>query len=267
MAVQMATGSPPWKKLGLTNPVSLFQHISNATGPPDMEMNEVEAVSGVVDGRHKLDLFKNLVAICFERVPENRPSAKNLLDHFFFVVDHSLSIDEKSECCGLFSPESTCSKISPSSPLGINFSPIRLPVRRRNSIGAPSSPFFSPPLPRSSQKRASRPLLSPVPDASEWPTWAREKLISAENRQSLAKPVVQALTILEGKPVIQASTEHDDKPVFQAPIMLDSLAYSEDSSSAKRSTSSHFPRTSSISPIGLAFLSNPSMSIKGRTKR
>ena len=234
VAVQMATGIPPWKNLGLSNPVALFQHISKATGPPEMEINEAEAALGVVDGQHKLELFKNLVAKCFQRVPAKRPSASDLLDDLFFSEDHSLSIDDQSECRGLFSPEATNSRASPTSPIGANLSPIRPPARRRNSIAASRSPFLSPPLPRSSRKRASRPTFSPNQDASDWPTWAREKLHSAEGAASGKKP--------------------QTKQIMRVSNLLDSLAFSEDGSSLQQGTGSIFSPPASTSLAGLKFV-------------
>ena len=84
VAVQMVTGNPPWKNLGLTNPVALFQHISKTSDVPTMIVNEKESICGLRDGQCKMELFKQLVTSCFERIPESRPSTSELLEHTFF---------------------------------------------------------------------------------------------------------------------------------------------------------------------------------------
>ena len=189
VAFQMATGTPPWKSLGYTNPVSLFQHISKIDAPPTMEMNEAEAVSGVADGRIKLELFKNVVSTCFRRLPEERPTAQELLRDSLFSNDHSYTIEDEEDNSGLFSPLSTRSHGNPSSPLVVNLSPVRPRTRRRsNSFGATRSPFLSPPLPRSSDKRPARSLSSPQPDSSEWPTWARENFHADDDDTKARNP-------------------------------------------------------------------------------
>jgi len=180
VAFQMATGTPPWKALGYTNPVSLFQHISKVDGPPAMDINEAEAVCGFGEGRNMLELFKKAVAACFRRLPEERPTAQKLLQYALFSTDYSVMADEETETSILFSPLSVRKqKSNPPSPFGTNMSPVRPRTRRRsNSLDPSRSPFLSPPLRRSGSKRCSRPPLSPQPDTSDWPTWAREPLLS-----------------------------------------------------------------------------------------
>ena len=243
VAFQMATGTPPWKSLGYKNPVSLFQHISKIDGPPTMDMNEAEAVSGVADGRTKLELFKNVVSTCFRRLPEERPTTQELLQHTLFSNEHSFSNDDEGDNSGLFSPLSTTtlSQGTPASPLGVNLSPVRPPARRRsNSFGTPGSPFLSPPLPRSGRKRPARSSLSPQPDASEWPTWARENLPTEQEK----------------------ALDNNDN-------LMDSLAYSVDGNSVLRLDgegpfSSHAPSTTSerstlgSTLVGLAFVNSTS---------
>lgn len=177
VAFQMATGTPPWKALGCTNPVSLFQRISKLNGPPAMDINESEAVCGVREGRKILELFKNVVASCFQRDPEKRPAAHELLRDVFFSFEASPMVDDDAETSFLFSPLSAPKTNNRASPFRTIMSPMSPVIRRRrNSFDASRSPFHSPPLPRSSITRSCRPPLSPQPDASDWPTWAREKL-------------------------------------------------------------------------------------------
>lgn len=234
VAVQMSTGIPPWKNLGLSNPVALFHHISRTAGPPEVDMHEVEDARDMADENRKFEQFKSFIARCFQRVPDKRPSAADLLDDLFFSADHSLSIDDQSEYLSLFSPGSTFARNYPSSPIDVNFSPIRPLMRRRNSIGAPSSALLSPPLPRSSHIRANRSPVTPIPDSTEWPTWARQKLLA------------------EGPAFEEAS---DDQKTVQAQNLLDSLAYSDDSASL-RGTSGSFSPLGSSALVGLKFINS-----------
>lgn len=204
VAYQMATGTPPWKELGLSNPVSLFQHLSNTVGPPVMDVGESGAL---------FEHFKKLVIRCFERAPEKRPSAKVLLEDLLFAAEQvSMDDDQLEEGRGLFSPISMCSRDSLSSPLAANLSPIPR-TGRRKSIGP--SPFLSPALPRSTRKPYSPSVFSPQPDASEWPTWAREQM------KCPSEPCLGDDDSLENQ-VIESSN------------MLDSLAFSADSQSSLR---------------------------------
>lgn len=201
VAIQMVTGNPPWKDLGLTNPVSLFQHISKSSGLPPMSINETESVCGVRDGPMKMGVFKNMVTRCFDRIPEQRPSTMDLLNDIFFSEECNLSLDDQSDSIiygsmqsPIFSTTTTVTKskhtiLSPSG-WANDLSPIqrRIPIRRSNSIGhSIGSPMFSPPLPKRTgegwdvtqrmRHEKSSPLTSPIPDGREWPTWARNQLL------------------------------------------------------------------------------------------
>jgi serine/threonine protein kinase len=207
VAVQMATGDPPWKSLRLTSAVTLFQHIVSTTNAPDMTIEESHP--------HELT-FRRLLDRCFQRRPEDRPSASLLLSDIFFVTEHNLSLGDSSECRGLFSPESTGSSYG-TSPGGANLSPMRLPTRRRNSIGSASRSNCSPPIPRSSKKTIARsPLLSPSRDVADWPSWALKQLHGAGRGNS---------------------------EIVQTPQSIDSLVYSESDN-----------EFDSASPIGLTFI-------------
>lgn len=179
VAVQMATGTPPWRELGFSNPVSLFQHISKSGGPPTIRMKDIEAVSCFADERLKLELFRKVIEKCFRRDPSERPIALELLRDGFFSLDHSFTNDE-AEISGIFSPLSITSRslVAAISATGVSVSPVR-PPQRRNSFGTVQSPFLSPPIAKSTIKEASRSPLTPQPDSSDWPTWARQKSMSA----------------------------------------------------------------------------------------
>jgi serine/threonine protein kinase len=232
----MATGSPPWKELGLTNPVSLFQHISKSSGLPQMSRHEMELVQGVRDGAIKMVAFKNLIARCFDRIPEQRPSTEELLNDIFFSDENNLSFDEpadgniyRSFNSPTFSATKT-SKYTISSPPGWanNLSPIQQPpIRRSNSIGhSIGSPMFSPPLPKRNRDGRDTtqtlcndrsPLTSPVPNGSEWPTWAKNQLPSINATPSIAKAGKEVGILLQ-------ATAHERSS-------MDSLVYSESSNS------------------------------------
>ena len=177
VAFQMATGTPPWTALGYNNPVSLFQYISKVNGPPTMDIDESDAARGIGEGKKMVEHFKTAVASCFRREPEKRPSARELLSHVFFSIDHIATTDDDADTSVLFSPLSALKPNNSASPVGGIMSPIPFRMKRRsNSFEARRSPFLSPPLLQSASKRLSRPPLSPQPDTSDWPTWAREKL-------------------------------------------------------------------------------------------
>ena len=239
VAIQMVTGNPPWKDLGLTNPVSLFQHISKSSGLPPMSINENESVCGIRDGAVKMVVFKKMVSRCFDRIPEQRPSTMDLLNDIFFSEECNLSLDDPSDSViygSIHSPifsTTTNSKHTIMSPPGwtSHLSPIqgRLPLRRSNSIGhAIGSPMFSPPLPKRSgdgwdatqriRKERSSPITSPTPDGSEWPTWARNQLPNVSTTTPLTPKNNEE--IVERLPA--AKNERSS---------MDSLVYSDDDDS------------------------------------
>jgi mitogen-activated protein kinase kinase kinase 3 len=165
VAFQMATASPPWNGMGYTNPISLFLHIKDSKGIPSFEWpsSDQEATTN----------FKTLLEKCFYRDPNLRPSAKDLFKEAFFMAEVPSSTEDESR--GLFSPggESHSTWGSMRSP--------KLTVSRLASAS-----LLSPPLPTRIHQGAMRqdvvsPLPpSPVVDASEWPSWARDRL---ENRK------------------------------------------------------------------------------------
>ena len=145
-------------------------------------------------------MFKQLVTMCFQRNPQDRPDARSLLSNVFFVEEHYLSDDE--ETCGrsLFSPGT---RATPGRGAKLKKSPMRgtLSASRRKSVGNLLSPLMSPPIPRHVGFTRSPAPKSPRPDSQDWPTWAREK--------------------------------HE---VVLSPAMHDSLAYSHNSKGSKRTS-------------------------------
>jgi len=83
VALQMATGEPPWKSLGLRTPVSLFFHIQTSEEPPPL--------SEKIEANPKL---KNIILRCFARDPNDRPRATELLKDPFFAEEED---DDDSE--------------------------------------------------------------------------------------------------------------------------------------------------------------------------
>jgi serine/threonine protein kinase len=182
---QMVTGSPPWKSLGYTNPVSLFNYMQNIEGPPSMDIAEEEEMIQTVTGIQRIEMIRNLVKRCFARNPDERPTAKEMLDDPFFAEDHIWEEADQSDCCSLFSPVSSYTPLSKASPIVFNVSPIVPTSHRPGSNGR--SAFLSPPLaPRLKGNLKSLSPISPMVDASGWPTWARDKH-SQQNRLKHSK--------------------------------------------------------------------------------
>lgn len=230
VVVQMVNGSPPWKCLGLTNPVSLYNHISSTTDLPYIDANGHYVSSIGRMENQSFELLQRLLEGCFQRLPEKRPSACDLLGNAFFAGDHSMSVEDLGdECKSLFSPDPTIYSRVGTSPIGANLSPIRPPTTRRNSIDASTrARFLSPPLPRSSKKKSSSlsPLMSPVRDSTNWPAWALKKIL----------PIDQPYEATQK-------------------ISLDSLVYSDDGNSVQAGYSRRSLSPGTISPIGVSFLS------------
>jgi serine/threonine protein kinase len=187
VAYQMLMGTPPWKSLGLSNPVSLFNHISRTTGPPEPLLMSPNANTPTAEEKFLVEAFKRLVVRCFERNPENRPEAKDIVHDTLFTAIRMAACDDHSDCSRLFSPSSDRTFDLLASPsFGANVSPIRPSPRRTQSIGSPMTPFLSPPLPRKTSKsRLSSPIVSPIADPSEWPTWARTMHKAATRTQDI----------------------------------------------------------------------------------
>ena len=268
VAIQMVTGNPPWKSLGLTNPVSLFQHICRSTGLPPMTMNETELVRGVRDGTVKMGVFRTMITRCLDRIPEKRPSTMDLLDDNFFSDECNLSLDDPSDSViyGSFnSPTFSASKPKHtiSSPPGWanHLSPIqRPPIRRSNSIGhTMGSPMFSPPIPKrrggdardvTQRMRNERsPLTSPVPNETDWPSWAKHQLVQPSHKTTLPAQT-------KSEEQVGDATLRDIQSVRSS---IDSLVYSSDTDESNNNNNNHSryhsDETSSSSPlVGLQFL-------------
>lgn len=244
VAFQMLTGSPPWKGMGFSNPMTLFIHIKDTEGLPSYDWPNTNDV--------EITRFKTMLEKCFYRDPSKRPTAKALSSDPFFTASEQSSSEDQSR--GLFSPggESV-------STWGSAKSPRPTPTRSSPHVTFGKASFLSPPLPTRIHQGALRhEVISPlapspiVPvDASEWPSWAREKL---QDRKSPYKVRPQN----DGDMLPPASPS--------SRIMLDSLAVSEDSSAVEnpfrrrnRKSGDSSLGTGSISTLdGLAFLEGKS---------
>jgi serine/threonine protein kinase len=169
VVIQMVTGTPPWKDLGISNPVALYNHVKAQTGPPKINLSSDDDFEAVT-------ALKSLVARCFRQAPDERPSARELLEESFFHEYHHLSDEEMSTYSrGLFSPASACSWDQ--TPTKGSASPARFNYQRRrsHSIGTPASPLLSPPLPQGPTIYGDSPVTFPQADTKDWPSWAREQ--------------------------------------------------------------------------------------------
>jgi serine/threonine protein kinase len=239
VAFQMATGNPPWKDKGFTNPISLFNHIQKHEGPPTMDFASDEQLSN--QDKKVRQLFDAFVRTCFQKDPSVRPTARELLDDPFFIEMHEEGDDdERTHYRGLFSPgnetiTSWDSARSPEMPsqAANTPSPQHVPSpssqshSRSKSVIQWKSSFLSPPRPKRNTERSSpSPLraspqaVSPKPDSSEWPDWARSQL----KRKSL----------LEKSP----SSRRNEPNISE---LMGSLALSEDTASVSQNP---FRRTS-----------------------
>jgi serine/threonine protein kinase len=160
VAFQMVTGKPPWKSLGFSSPVALFNHVKS-NPPPTMDSPSLAA-----SGEAEAKLLRSLTSKCFRQVPSERPTAAQLRDDPFFLLPQDLHGDDHfsqmhSPCSTFSSWEDLQSPYTSSSPARFS---------RRNS----SSPrhMFSPPLPKATSKTVRSPMFSPPADGEGWPTWA-----------------------------------------------------------------------------------------------
>lgn len=224
VAYQMVTANPPWKDQGFTNPISLFNHIQKHRGPPCMQASTIEMLSK--EEAHGLQLFKLLVAKCFEKDPAQRPVASELLREPFFIEIQEEIDDDSSQYPGLFSPGNETASSCDATP-NKQHCPVDVlssfhraadpsPTRLVRSKSAVQNAFLSPPRPKG-QGDSCRPIplyksphqtLSPKPDSTDWPDWA------------LAHPKGQNMYSSSLKK--QQSAQH-------LSVLMGSLALSEDS--------------------------------------
>jgi serine/threonine protein kinase len=210
VAYQMATGTPPWKNLGYTNPVSLFNYIQSVEGPPSMVMPDEVNMKSPDDVR-RVDLMRKLVIKCFARNPSDRPSAKEMLSDIFFAEGFLWRDADHLDSCNMFSPSALATGASP---IKLEISPIRH-LSRRKSIGSGHTAFVSPPLPRhvNSKIDFSPVSLSPPPDTSGWPSWAKRRHGLEHSQKTELKEVenlMGSLDVSEGSKDSQAKADESN---------------------------------------------------------
>ncbi|KAI2502446.1 protein tyrosine kinase [Fragilaria crotonensis] len=177
VAFQMATGLPPWKVEGFSNPMSLFVHLRNSEGLPMLKWPE----NGPMRESEKAP-FEEMLKRCFWRTANQRPTAQGLAADSFFSGASS-SEEDASQNHGLFSPGGdSVSTFATKTPRGADTPPlVKLP---------PRSPFLSPPMPRKigviNAVNVSPLDRSPKVDAKDWPSWARNQL-KTESRSPSAQ--------------------------------------------------------------------------------
>jgi len=183
VAIQMVTGTPPWKNLGINNPVLLYNHIKSHEGPPTFQFAHSNAVAVEEN-------FMAMLTRCFQKIPKNRPTAGEMMDEPFFL-QRDYSIDETAGASITSSLLSPCKDSSyawenlhsPATPHSHSASKInRGGPRRSISAGCLKAAFLSPPVPehavlsRTYANFQKTPMMSPKMDSSEWPTWAKNGL-------------------------------------------------------------------------------------------
>lgn len=190
VAFQMATGLPPWKVEGFSNPMSLFLHIRNSEGLPMLKWPD----NGPMRESEKAP-FEEMLKRCFWRTANQRPTAQGLAADSFFSGASS-SEDDASQNQALFSPSGdSVSTFASKTPRGTDTPPlVKLP---------PRSPFLSPPMPRRigiiSAVNVSPLDRSPKVDAKDWPSWARNQLKtessspSAQGEGAKTSPLMDSL--------------------------------------------------------------------------
>lgn len=199
VAVQMITGLPPWKDLGVDNPVLLYNHIKKNPGPPPIKLSMRSPEETA---------FTSLLAKCFRQDPTERPSASELQDEVFFLQrechdDNLTGIHSTSIFASPAAAKDTSYAwehlLSPSTP---HSAVQRRHHHRSNSTGCMKPPFASPPIPENfvlnipNIQHRQTPLASPGCDPSEWPSWARKAMVvpSEDTKEAPNTPVIKSVS-------------------------------------------------------------------------
>lgn len=256
MGIQMISGLPPWKHLGINNPVLLYNHVKQHSGPPPINV-PLESTEGAA--------FTAMVERCFRQTPRERPTAIELQEDVFFLQGACCSDDEQSRAAA--SPgqntsiawESLLSPSTPQSRLGLNGR--RSSCRRSNSARCPRSPFMSPPIPENKIMNIAlikSPGTSPKCDPSGWPTWARERY-NMRNRAPSSGPSPSELAETMGSLAISDDSSHqqslDRRNLFASPVN-NSGYYSEITSSSRTLQGEHLLGTMKSTLHGECLLSS-----------
>merc|ERR1712232_668494 len=116
--LRMITGKPPWKSLRFNSVTALMYHICNTKEPPPMPDDLSQSL-------------RSFLMICFQRKPSQRPTAKNLLQHPFVLMDINNDLNDAN-------PEDSDVRVQSRGDLQV--SPKREKIIRSNSPWSPTSP-------------------------------------------------------------------------------------------------------------------------------
>lgn len=198
----MLSGMPPWKHLGIDNPIMLYNHIKEHAGPPPMN----ESIKSAEEAA-----FTAMITKCFHKNPSERLTANELLEDVFFLQGACCSDDEHTRASNIpASPGQNTSiawesLLSPSTPQSrLSLSGRNASCRRSNSARCLRSPFMSPPIPENGILNCAlikSPAPSPKFDPSGWPSWAREHYRNRE-KSATGGPVVTKLAETMGSMAI-----------------------------------------------------------------
>jgi len=167
VAYQMYTGKTPWKDLGLKTPMSLFTYLKKHDGPPLCDKNENCPTPSS-------NAFKDILKLCFNRDPIERPTAHESLQHSFFtLIDPDESFIDEGSITG---STGSCANRSPISPI----SPSLLQEMKNNMTNEK--------IAMGRKKKDGKNMF----DSEYWPIWAKEAMIRRKERiQTGANPFVQ----------------------------------------------------------------------------
>ena len=251
VAFQMVTTTPPWRDLGFTNPISLFNHIKKNKGSPPMVHPEKESMSK--REQSSWIMLQEFVNRCFEQDPSERPSVKELFEDPFILRKSEIhnDDDESTNYHGLFSPGNESKTL---------FSPkqLSLSAKRRSSQteyhDERELTALSPSRPKKNGnsetllKKVETPNYksktqnSPSRDTREWPTWAKSQLEKENNSEQKD---------------LSEKREMSNENISE---LMDSLALSEDSGDINqkllinRRSSTTSGSTVNSNLVGLKFL-------------
>ena len=147
VAFQMFTGQPPWRGMGITNPVALLMHLKNEEGPPEFPDPPAGKRGRAPNEQEMVDELQRLITQCFERDPSRRRSAQVMLGDPFF---------EEDDCSTVLSGTSSFAAMSPRT----------APSARNSKVEVDASAIDG------GQRTDVRPDQFIT---KNWPSWAREK--------------------------------------------------------------------------------------------
>ena len=150
VAYQMYTGQPPWRAMGIKNPMSLLMHIKDVDGPPAFPKSSTGGTCGSKRDDEDAANLKDLISACFQRDPSQRPSSQAILSHPFF---------DEGDCSTAFSGDTSFGARSPKT-----HSTKKSDVHEERCADDQVQPSY---------------IWPEKFDIDKWPTWAKEKAASS----------------------------------------------------------------------------------------